>query len=136
MPKPGEVISRRQGQPSTLTITEVTKKFGGLTAVNNVSLTARQGHITALIGPNGAGKTSLFNVITGFETADRGSIKLDDVELAGLAPWQIAQRGVVRTFQTPVGFPADCSGEPPHRRLKCGLGEPASRTDRSARVGA
>lgn len=58
-----------------------------------------------MIGPNGAGKTSLFNVITGFETADRGSIKLDDVELAGLAPWQIAQRGVVRTFQTPVGFP-------------------------------
>lgn len=105
MPKPGEAISRRQGKPSTLTITEVTKRFGGLTAVNNVSLTARQGQITALIGPNGAGKTSLFNVITGFETADHGSIKLDDTELAGLAPWQIAQRGVVRTFQTPVGFP-------------------------------
>jgi branched-chain amino acid transport system ATP-binding protein len=87
-----------------LVATGVTKRFGGLTAVNNVSLTVREGSITAMIGPNGAGKTTLFNVLTGFERADSGTIRFDH-NLERLSPWRIARLGVVRTFQTPVGFP-------------------------------
>lgn len=88
-----------------LVVNGVRKTFGGLVAVDDVSVTARQGQITALIGPNGAGKTTLFNIVTGFESADSGSIRLGDQDLSGLAPWRIARSGIVRTFQTPIGFP-------------------------------
>ena len=81
------------------------KAFGGNVAVHDVSLDLYPDRITALIGPNGAGKTTLFNIVTGYERADAGDITFDGHPVGGLAPWQISRRGVVRTFQTPVGFP-------------------------------
>jgi branched-chain amino acid transport system ATP-binding protein len=88
-----------------LQVQGVTKRFGGVTAVNDASMSAGEGSITALIGPNGAGKTTLFNVITGFEAASEGRIVFDGEEVRGKKPWQVARLGMVRTFQTPVGFP-------------------------------
>ncbi len=82
-----------------LEVTGVTKRFGGLTAVAEASLEARQGEITALIGPNGAGKTTLFGIIAGFIPADRGSVRFIGEEILGIAPHLLARRGLVRTFQ-------------------------------------
>lgn len=82
----------------------VTKSFGGLVAVNEVSFEVDDGEIVGLIGPNGAGKTTLFNTITGVHPPNEGSIQLDGVELTGRKPYEIAQMGVVRTFQTARTF--------------------------------
>lgn len=87
-----------------LEVSSVTKRFGGVTAVDNVSLEADIGTITALIGPNGAGKTTLFNIITGFDPGNEGRVTLSGKPIEGLKPWQIARLGMVRTFQTAVGF--------------------------------
>jgi ABC-type branched-subunit amino acid transport system ATPase component len=91
---------------SLLEIQDVTKAFGGLLAVRDVSMRVEEGSIVAVIGPNGAGKTSLFNVVTGFDWPTSGTIRFDGEDIGGLEPWQVARRGLVRTFQTPVGFPA------------------------------
>jgi branched-chain amino acid transport system ATP-binding protein len=82
-----------------LEVTGVTKRFGGLTAVADASLGAREGEITALIGPNGAGKTTLFGIIAGFIAADSGSVRFRGAEILGLAPHLLARQGLVRTFQ-------------------------------------
>jgi branched-chain amino acid transport system ATP-binding protein len=84
-----------------LTVTGVTKRFGGVEALAGCSLAVRQGSITGLIGPNGAGKTTLFNVITGLTPAGGGEIRLDGDRLDGLSAHAIARRGVGRTFQIP-----------------------------------
>jgi branched-chain amino acid transport system ATP-binding protein len=77
----------------------VSKSFGGLRAVSDVSLTVRAGTIFGLIGANGAGKTTLFNLVTGVYRCDAGSIHLGDLALSGLGPAAIAASGVARTFQ-------------------------------------
>lgn len=77
----------------------VTKQFGGLTAVNDVSLVIEAGSIISVIGPNGAGKTTFFNVLTGIYKPTTGSITFDGGEIAGLRPDQITARGICRTFQ-------------------------------------
>jgi branched-chain amino acid transport system ATP-binding protein len=82
-----------------LVVRGVSKSFGGLRAVGDVSLTVRARSIFGLIGPNGAGKTTLFNLVTGVYRCDAGSIRLGDVSLSGLAPAAIAASGVARTFQ-------------------------------------
>jgi branched-chain amino acid transport system ATP-binding protein len=82
-----------------LTIDGVSRRFGGLRAVHDASLSVERGSVTALIGPNGAGKTTLFNIVTGFEAADGGSVRYDGKELLGLPPQAVAARGVARTFQ-------------------------------------
>jgi branched-chain amino acid transport system ATP-binding protein len=84
----------------------VSKRFGGVVAVGNVNLSVSEGGIVAVIGPNGAGKTSLFNVVSGFDRPDSGRIVFDGKDITGMAPWQVARTGLVRTFQTPVGFPS------------------------------
>jgi ABC-type branched-subunit amino acid transport system ATPase component len=83
----------------TLVARGITKRFGGLVAVNDVSLTVQPGQITSLIGPNGAGKTILFNCLTGNLTPDAGSVQLDDLELTYLTPDARARAGLGRTFQ-------------------------------------
>jgi len=82
-----------------MSVRGLARSFGGIQAVNDCSFDVRPGRITGLIGPNGAGKTTIFNVITGFLGADRGSIQLRGREILGLSPHQVERLGVVRTFQ-------------------------------------
>jgi len=77
----------------------ITKRFGGLVAVNQVDFSLEQGHIASIIGPNGAGKTTFFNVITGIYQPEAGSLTLNGKSLLGLKPEEIAARGIKRTFQ-------------------------------------
>ncbi|WP_423747446.1 ABC transporter ATP-binding protein (plasmid) [Haladaptatus sp. SPP-AMP-3] len=87
-----------------LTASEVTKRFGGLTAVDSVDFSIDRGEIVGLIGPNGAGKTTLFNSIAGVYTPENGSIAFDGEELVGKSPHEIARQGISRTFQTARTF--------------------------------
>jgi branched-chain amino acid transport system ATP-binding protein len=90
---------------SMLRIENVTKQFGGLAAVRNVSLEIRRGELSGLIGPNGAGKTTLFNVVSGFLAPTSGRIFFDGDEVTSLSPQILAARGLVRTFQGARVFP-------------------------------
>jgi len=78
---------------------DISKRFGGVRALADVSFTIRDGEIYGLIGPNGAGKTSLFNVLTGIYSADGGEFTFKGQPLAGLKPHEVAARGIARTFQ-------------------------------------
>jgi branched-chain amino acid transport system ATP-binding protein len=89
-----------------LEITGVNKTFGGVKALRDVNLTVSGTGITALIGPNGAGKTTLFNVISGFGTPYTGTVRYAGQDLTGLPAHKVARAGLVRTFQTPAGFPS------------------------------
>jgi branched-chain amino acid transport system ATP-binding protein len=82
-----------------LEIREVSKAFGGVQAVNRVSLDVTQGALMSVIGPNGAGKTTLLNMISGFYHPDRGQISLGGEDVTHAAPSRVAERGVARTFQ-------------------------------------
>ncbi|WP_038055811.1 ABC transporter ATP-binding protein [Thermus amyloliquefaciens] len=82
-----------------LEVTHATKRFGGLVAVNDVSLSVNQGEIFSVIGPNGAGKTTFFNLLTGIYPPDEGKILLFGKDVTGLPPDRIAKEGVGRTFQ-------------------------------------
>ena len=90
---------------SYLEVQEVQKSFGGLMALQEVTLRVPPGELRALIGPNGAGKTTLMNVITGRYAPDRGSVRLGGREIAGLPPHRIARLGVARTMQITSVFP-------------------------------
>ena len=83
-----------------LRLSELTKKFGGLTAVNGFNLDIYKNSITSLIGPNGAGKTTVFNLITGIYHPESGSIIFNGRNLTGKEPYQVAEAGIARTFQT------------------------------------
>ncbi|MDA8129562.1 MAG: ABC transporter ATP-binding protein [Betaproteobacteria bacterium] len=82
-----------------LTVSGVSKTFGGLQALSDVSLQVNAGEIFGLIGPNGAGKTTLFNALTGLYTVDRGEIRLEGVRLDGRKPHEVLKAGLARTFQ-------------------------------------
>jgi len=82
-----------------LEVNSLTKSFGGITAVKDVSFKVSEGSIFALIGPNGAGKTTIFNLITGMLEPDSGAISLEGKQLIGLKPYQVAAAGITRTFQ-------------------------------------
>jgi branched-chain amino acid transport system ATP-binding protein len=82
-----------------LTVTSVSKRFGGLAALDGVSLTVLPSEIFGLIGPNGAGKTTLFNVVTGVYAPDGGEIRFRGQRVSGLKPHSIAECGIARTFQ-------------------------------------
>jgi len=82
-----------------LALEQVTKRFGGLTAVREVSLEVRAGDLLGVIGPNGAGKTTLFHVISGYYAPDEGRVRLDGADVTGLPAHAICQRGLTRTFQ-------------------------------------
>jgi len=82
-----------------LEVENLTKRFGGLTAVNKVSFHIDEGEVVGLIGPNGSGKTTLFNLITGILKPDSGSVKLNGEDITGLAPHKIVNKGIARTWQ-------------------------------------
>ena len=82
-----------------LEIKNLTRRFGGLVAVNNLEFSINAGEIVALIGPNGAGKTTAFSMISGFQKPDSGSIIFDNRDITGLPPHLIAERGLARSFQ-------------------------------------
>ncbi|MGB9868008.1 MAG: ABC transporter ATP-binding protein [Bacillota bacterium] len=84
---------------TVLELSQVTKQFGGLTAVSNFNLCMQEGELVGLIGPNGAGKTTVFNLITGMYAPTSGTIKFMGEEIQGKKPHEIARRGIARTFQ-------------------------------------
>jgi branched-chain amino acid transport system ATP-binding protein len=84
---------------SLLEIREVSKRFGGLTALSEVSYSVSQGEILGLIGPNGAGKTTLFNVVNGFYPPSKGEVFFKGERISHLQPYQICKLGIGRTFQ-------------------------------------
>lgn len=83
----------------------VTKKFGELKAVNNLSFEVHEGQIFGIAGPNGAGKSTVYNLITGFYSYE-GAIEFEGRNIAGLPPYRIAKAGIARTFQIPQTFPS------------------------------
>jgi branched-chain amino acid transport system ATP-binding protein len=99
------VAMKADSQAPLMELKGVTKRFGGLVALNNVSFALRAGEIIGLIGPNGAGKTTLVNVITGMQQADSGEVFFQGTPIHRLAAYQIARRGIGRTFQIVQPFP-------------------------------
>jgi branched-chain amino acid transport system permease protein len=88
-----------------LSVANLTMRFGGLTAVNNVSFIAERGHITAIIGPNGAGKTTFINLLSGAVRATAGRVMIDDRDVTGWPAHRIARAGLGRSFQHTNIFP-------------------------------
>ena len=86
-------------QAPKLIVENLTKKFGGLSAVNNLSFKLHEGEILGLIGPNGAGKTTTFNLITGFIRPDKGKVVYEGVDIGRIKPHEICGLGMTRTFQ-------------------------------------
>jgi len=99
-----------------LRVDGVSKRFGGLTAVDGVSLSVREGAIAALIGPNGAGKTTLFAIVSGFITPDAGTVSFREEDVTGLSPHETCRRGLVRTFQVVQPF----AGQTVHQNIAIG----------------
>jgi branched-chain amino acid transport system ATP-binding protein len=88
-----------------LEVDGVTKRFGGLSALNELSFDVRPGEIVSVIGPNGAGKSTVFNVITGLYPPDEGDVRLRGQSIVGLSPNRITKAGIARTFQNVHLFP-------------------------------
>ncbi|HQU14447.1 MAG TPA: ATP-binding cassette domain-containing protein, partial [Thermodesulfobacteriota bacterium] len=88
-----------------LEVENLTKNFGGLTAVNEVSFRVHPREIVGLIGPNGAGKTTLFNVVSGYYAPSRGKVLFHGKDISGKPPYVLAGRGIGRTFQVVKPFP-------------------------------
>jgi branched-chain amino acid transport system ATP-binding protein len=88
-----------------LGVQQLTKKFGGMIAINNVSFDIQQGELSSIIGPNGAGKTTLFNLLTGHLRPDTGSVNFKGRDISGLPPHEICQLGIGRSFQHTNIFP-------------------------------
>jgi branched-chain amino acid transport system permease protein len=93
------------GAGPALSLAHITVRFGGLAAVDDLSLELGRGEILALIGPNGAGKSTAFNVVTGFQSADAGRVRFGAADITGEPPYRIAERGLVRMFQRTSIFP-------------------------------
>jgi branched-chain amino acid transport system ATP-binding protein len=87
------------GHPCLLSLRGLTRRFGGLTAVDAIDLDLRESELVSIIGPNGAGKTTLFNLVTGLDRADAGELRLDGRAITGLSPETLAAKGIARTFQ-------------------------------------
>ncbi len=92
-------MSESTGDDNILELTNLSKRFGGLLAVDNVSLHIKRGEVFALIGPNGAGKTTLFNNVTGLFQPTSGQVVFDGRDITGSRPHTVARLGIARTFQ-------------------------------------
>jgi branched-chain amino acid transport system ATP-binding protein len=86
-------------QAALLSLRGLTRRFGGLTAVDAIDLDLGEGNLVSIIGPNGAGKTTLFNLVTGLGRPDAGEVRLDGQAITGLSPETLASKGIARTFQ-------------------------------------
>jgi branched-chain amino acid transport system ATP-binding protein len=119
-----------------LRVERVTKRFGGLVAVNAVSLEVKEGQIAGLIGPNGSGKTTLFACISGFHRPEEGSILLGGKELVGRRPSAIARLGIARTFQIVQPFAGMTAAENVAVGVMYGAGEqnPRKATTRAEEI--
>ena len=100
LPAPELGAQRAKIAPHTLEVSDLTVRYGGVTAVDDVSLTVRPGQIVGLIGPNGAGKTSAIDAITGFTRAAAGSVRLNELDLTGKSATARARAGLSRSFQS------------------------------------
>jgi branched-chain amino acid transport system ATP-binding protein len=87
------------GEASLLSLRGLTRRFGGLTAVDGIDLDLAKGQLVSIIGPNGAGKTTLFNLVTGLDRPDAGEVRLDREAITGFSPERLAGKGIARTFQ-------------------------------------
>lgn len=94
-----------RGARPLLEVHQLQKRFGGVTAVRDVSFSLHAGEIVGLIGPNGAGKTTLVNLITGYDAASSGTVLFDGVDVTRQRPYHAARRGAARTFQIVQPFP-------------------------------
>jgi branched-chain amino acid transport system ATP-binding protein len=92
-------IESQTNAPSLLSLRGLTRRFGGLTAVDGIDLDLAKGELVSIIGPNGAGKTTLFNLVTGLDRPDAGEVRLDGKAVTGFAPEKLAANGIARTFQ-------------------------------------
>lgn len=131
------------GADTLLQVRGVTRRFGGLVAVDDLSFDLGAGEILGLIGPNGAGKSTTFNLVAGALAPNSGSILLDGQELVGLRPHQVAARGIMRTFQHNMSFEGMTVSENilvgRHTRMRHGLfsilaGTPTARQAETAAV--
>ena len=91
--------------PALLTLDNVSRRFGGLNAVDGVNFSVEKGEIVGLIGPNGAGKTTLINLVTGVHPATAGRVQFEGADITRARPYQIARQGLARTFQIVQPFP-------------------------------
>jgi branched-chain amino acid transport system ATP-binding protein len=98
-PSPEQTANPSTPAAAALSATDITIRFGGLTAVDNVSFTIPEGGVVSLIGPNGAGKTTFFNVLTGLYAPTSGVVRLGDRNITAMPPHKIASWGMARTFQ-------------------------------------
>jgi branched-chain amino acid transport system ATP-binding protein len=87
-----------------LEVADVTKRFGGLVALNAISFSVEKGEIVGIIGPNGAGKTTLFGVISGFVAPSKGNVSYDGASIIGISPDRLVRRGLMRSFQIVQSF--------------------------------
>lgn len=92
---------RRATEQEVVTVEGLTKRFGGLVAVDDLTFSLREGELMGMIGPNGAGKTTVFNILTGFHSPSSGTVMFDGQSLDGLEPHEVCRRGMSRTFQIP-----------------------------------
>jgi branched-chain amino acid transport system permease protein len=106
LPAPAKISLTQPGGGTLLEIDGLTRSFGGVRALSDVSLDLRAGEVLGLIGPNGSGKTTLLNVVTGIYRLDAGRVRLAGVDIAGRAPHIIARLGIARSFQTPALVPS------------------------------
>jgi branched-chain amino acid transport system ATP-binding protein/branched-chain amino acid transport system permease protein len=114
---PDRMLPSRRSEASTtsnkvvLKVDQLRKRYGGVTAVNNVSFAVQAGQFIGVVGPNGAGKTTLFDLLTGFQHPTSGQIHLGEIDITVLSPYKLARMGLRRTFQVPRPFPMMSSYE-------------------------